>query len=59
MKLKEIKTASEARQMAIDWQTWSSKRALSFAQLFQWQQYFKKLAKTFKLTKEFKENGII
>lgn len=54
-----IKTKEEARQYAIDWQSWQSKRSLSYKEMLDWQIYFKKLAKKFNLVKEFKENGII
>lgn len=57
--VKEIKTQAEARQIAIDWQNWQSKRSMSFAEIFTWQVFFKVLASKFNLKKEFKENGII
>lgn len=55
----KIKTAGEAQQIAIDWQLWQSDQSLSYAEMAEWQGYFKKLAKKFKLTEVFKENGII
>jgi len=54
-----IKTKEEARQVAINWQDYQSKLSMGYNQLWQWQKYFEKLAKKFKLVNEFKENGII
>jgi hypothetical protein len=62
MKIKAIatiKTKEEARQIAIDWQSWQSKRSISYGELSQWQGYFLTLAGKFGLKKEFKENGIV
>lgn len=56
---KDIKTAEEAKQFAIDWQSWASDRALSYRELSDWQVYFEDLADKFGLVGEFKENGII
>jgi hypothetical protein len=55
----DIKTKEQARQKAIDWQHWQSEQALSYSDLIEWQVYFTGLAKRFKLTAEFRENGII
>lgn len=55
----EIKTAGEATSLAIDWQNWQSRQALSYAQLLSYQQYFEALGEKFNLTDEFRENGII
>ena len=55
----EIKTEAEARQYAIDWQSWSSEQSLSYSELAEWQVYFTAIAKKFGLTREFVENGII
>lgn len=57
--LMEDMTAEEARQLAIDWQTWSAEQSLSYGELAEWQAHFDKLAERFGLTEEFKENGII
>ena len=54
-----IKTADEARQIAIDWQTYASEQNYSYGEVNTYQNYFKMLAKKFNLTEEFKENGII
>lgn len=62
MKIKAItavKSADEARQLAIDWQAWASEQSLSYSELSEWQGFFETLAKKFDLTDEFKENGII
>ena len=55
----EVKNEDEARQIAIDWQDWQSEQSLSYEELSVWQSYFEKLASTFNLTEEFRENGII
>ena len=55
----EIKTKEEARQKAIDFQTWASNQSLTYKDISDWQSYFLSLASRFNLTKEFKENGII
>lgn len=54
-----LKTKEQARQFSIKWQNWQSKQYLSWGELLAWQSFFILLAKKFKLTKEFKENGII
>lgn len=58
-KILQAKTAEEARQYAIDWQTWQSEQSLSYGELDEWQAVFNELAVKFDLTEEFKENGII
>jgi RAB protein geranylgeranyltransferase component A len=57
--LSQIKTKEEARTMAIDYQNWASRENLSYSEIAKHQDYFEKLGKKFKLTEEFKENGII
>lgn len=59
MKMKEIKTAEEARTQAIDWQRWQSNQSLSYTECLEWLVYFNILANKFNLTEEFKENCII
>ena len=59
MKMIIVKTQSEARQIAIDYQSWASKRSLSYYDISLWQSYFETLAEKFGLTEEFKENAII
>ncbi len=54
-----LKTADQAREHAIDWQNWASEQSLSYEELAHWQNYFETVAAKFKLTDEFKENGII
>lgn len=49
----------QARQIAIDWQIWVSEQSLGYGELAEAQAYFKRLAKKFDLTEEFKENGIL
>jgi len=57
--LSEIKSKGEAETMAIEYQKWASDENLSYSELIEYQNYFEKLGKKFKLTEEFKENGII
>ncbi len=57
--IKSIKTKEEARQIAINWQSWQSKIDISYLEIQQWQEYFYELGKKFNLVKEFKENCII
>jgi hypothetical protein len=57
--LTSIKTASQARDLAIDWQVWQANRALSYSELADWQDYFETVATKFNLTDEFTENGVI
>lgn len=54
-----IKTAGEARDMAIEWQDWQSEQSLSWGELASWQAFFRTLARKFDLRDEFEENGII
>lgn len=56
--LSQVKTKEEARTMAIDFQNWASEQNLSYSEIANYQNYFEKLGKKFKLTEEFKENGI-
>lgn len=53
------KTKAEARQVAIDFQAWSSVKALSYGELANYQHHLTVLAKRFGLVKEFRENGVI
>lgn len=59
MEKRNITTADEARQYAIDWQNWSSEQSLSYGELAEWQTIFTELAFRFDLRDEFRENGII
>ena len=54
-----VKTKEDARQRAIDWQSWQSTQSLSYAELVDWNTYFENLADKFGLLEEFKENGIL
>ena len=54
-----VKTAEEARQLAIDWQNWQSEQSLTISELASWTTYFEALAQKFNLTDEFAENGIV
>ena len=57
--ISQIRTKDGARQKAIDWQNWQSKKALSYSQMADWTEYFRSLAKKFHLIREFKREGII
>ena len=57
--LSTITTQEEARDAAIDWQTWAGEQSLSYGELADWAGRFEELGKQFNLTDEFKENGII
>jgi hypothetical protein len=59
MKPTICKTRAEARTKAIDWQNWQSTQSLSWSELAEWGDYFRKLAWKFGLKKEFEENGVI
>lgn len=58
-KLEDIKTQDEARQYAVEWQSWAGDQNLSYSDLLDWSLIFMDLGKNFNLTEEFKENGII
>lgn len=55
----EIKNAEDARQYAIDWQTSFQDYNYSYGELIEWSNLFEELGKSYNLTEEFKENGII
>lgn len=57
--INNIKTKSEAKQIAIDWQNWLSGKSVSYGEILAYQEYFTNVANKFDLTEEFKENGII
>ena len=59
MQKKNIKTKEEARNYAIEWQSWQSNQNMSYVDLIEWRYYFADLADKFHLVREFKENGII
>jgi hypothetical protein len=56
---RKIRTKEDARQCAIDWQHYASKKSISYAELSWAQAGFTKIGKKFGLMKEFKENGIL
>ncbi len=58
-KLKMPKTEEEARQQAIDWQSNFSNKSMSWQEVMDAGEHFEKVAKKFKLTNEFKEEGIL
>jgi hypothetical protein len=57
----DVETANEARDMALDWQTWMAEQQdLSYGDLVDWAAYFGELSVKFpELAEEFSENGII
>lgn len=57
--INEFKTQDEARQYAIEWQTWTSKHELSQYEVNEWGIFFEDLANNFGLYDEFHENGIL
>ena len=57
--ISKVKTKGEAQSIAIDFQSYASKKNLSYGELALYGGYFQTLAKKFHLTKEFRENGII
>ena len=57
--IKSIKTQADAREAAQEWQQLQAERGLSYSELSDMQDTLATLAKKFKLTNEFKENGII
>jgi len=57
--LKNPKTADEAREQAMDWQSEFSNKSTSWEDVIKAANHFEKMAKKFNLTKEFRENGII
>ena len=59
MEKKIISTKEEARQYAIEWQSWQSEQSMSMGEVQEWYFYFSNLAKKLDLVEEFKENGII
>ena len=57
--IEKVKTKEEARDLAIKWQAWQSRRSTSYAEAADWGAYFYALARKFNLVREYKENGII
>lgn len=57
--IEEVKSQEEARQIAIEFQEWSSNQDLSYSELNDYSDYFEILGNRFNLIDEFKENGII
>lgn len=58
--MENIKTKEEARQYAIDWQNFEMyDRDISYGELAEMQEEFRKLGEKFDLLEEFSTNGII
>ena len=55
----KIKNAEDARQYAIDWQSSFQDYNYSYGELIAYANLFEELGKSYNLTEEFKENGII
>jgi hypothetical protein len=56
---KTLKTKEDARQYAIDYQKWTSKKSLSYSEVAQYQCLLETIGRKFNLLREFKENGIL
>lgn len=54
-----VRTGEEARELAIDWQTWQQEQSLSYGDLAEFASYFREIGDRFNLSDEFAENGII
>lgn len=59
VKLKMPKSADEATDQAMEWQREFSNKSMSWEEVMDAGHHFEKVAKKFKLTDEFRENGII
>jgi len=57
--LESIKSQDQARQLAIEWQLWQANQPLDYSELLEWNDLFAYLARTFNLTEEFQENGVL
>ena len=57
--IKDVKTETEAREIAQEWQHEFESRNYDYEEISKWSFYFEGLAKKFDLVDEFKENGII
>mgnify|MGYP001568898398 FL=1 len=57
--ISKVKSKEEAQSIAIDFQNYASKKNMSYGELALYGNYFIVLGKKFKLTEEFRENGII
>lgn len=55
----KIETSEQARNKAIEYQSWASEQSLSYEEIILWDKYFLSLANHFNLHEEFSENGII
>lgn len=53
------KAKAKARDKAVEWQSCFCDQNYSYGELAYWQDYFSRLGRTYGLTKEFRENGII
>jgi hypothetical protein len=54
-----ITSKEEARQYAIEFQTWAGEHDLSWEEVRKWGAIFIELAEKYDLQDEFRENGII
>ena len=53
------KMKARVKDQAIEWQREFSNHHYSWSELFNWQEYFRKMGKRYGLLTEFKENGIL
>lgn len=54
-----VKSADEARQLAMRWQSKLPDTTMSWGEVAEWGLYFTELGERFNLMEEFKENGIL
>lgn len=57
--MKYAENKEKSRQKAIDWQNEQAKKSISYSEMIEQAEKFRKLAKRYGLTREFVENGII
>ena len=58
-KTDHVRSAEQARDLAIEWQSWQAGHDLSYGEVVYYQNYFEALATRFNLTHEFLENGVL
>jgi hypothetical protein len=54
-----VKTAEEARDLAIEWQSTTADENMSWGEAIEYAEYFAVLGRKFDLIDEFIENGIV
>ena len=58
-RLENVKSKGEARDIAIEWQQWFRGEKMFMSDFVRWQDAFDRVAKKYRLVREFKENGIV